>query len=75
MDMRIGLVLAAISLVFLINPAYAYIDPASGSAIMSAVIGLFIALGILVKGYWFKLRSFFGFKLKVPKEKTDSEQS
>lgn len=73
--MKIGLVLAVISIVFIVNPAYAYIDPGSGSAIISGVIGLFIALGILVKGYWFKLRSFFGFKLRVPEEKADSEQS
>ena len=41
------------------SPAYGYIDPGSGSAIMSAIIGLFVAAGMLVKTYWYKLKSFF----------------
>lgn len=72
--MRIGLILAAISIVFLMKPAYAYIDPGSGSAIMSAVIGFIIAVGIVVKGYWFKLKSLFGFKVRVPGEKAERKQ-
>lgn len=39
-------------------PAYGYIDPGSGSAIMSAIIGFFVAAGMLVKTYWYKLKSF-----------------
>ena len=42
-----------------IPPAMAYIDPGSGSAIMSAIIGLFVAVGLAVKTYWYKLKSFF----------------
>ena len=42
-----------------VQPAMAYIDPGSGSAIMSAVIGLFVAIGLAVKTYWYKLKSFF----------------
>lgn len=41
-------------------PAMAYIDPGSGSAIMSAIIGLFVAMGLAIKTYWYKLKSFFG---------------
>ena len=41
------------------DPAYGYIDPGSGSAIMSAIIGFFVAAGMLVKTYWYKLKSFF----------------
>ncbi len=40
-------------------PAIAYIDPGSGSAIMSAIIGLFVAVGLAVKTYWYKLKSIF----------------
>lgn len=42
-----------------ISPAAAYIDPGSGSAIMSAIIGLFVAIGLAVKTYWYKLKSLF----------------
>jgi hypothetical protein len=42
-----------------IQPAMAYIDPGSGSAIMSAIVGLFVAVGIALKTYWYKIKSFF----------------
>ena len=40
-------------------PASAYIDPGSGSAIMSLIIGFFVALGLMVKTYWYKLKALF----------------
>lgn len=52
------------------QPAFAYIDPGSGSAIMSVIIGLFVAIGVLVKTFWFKIKSFFGFS-KVEKTNID----
>ena len=39
--------------------AMAYIDPGSGSAIMSAIIGGAMAIGMAVKTYWYKVKSFF----------------
>lgn len=42
-----------------IQPAMAYIDPGSGSAIMSVIIGFFVAIGITVRTYWYKIKSFF----------------
>ena len=40
-------------------PAMAYIDPGSGSAIMSAIIGAVVATGMVIKTYWYKLKSLF----------------
>lgn len=40
-------------------PVFAYIDPASGSAIVSAIIGIFVALWMSIKSYWYKFKSFF----------------
>tara|TARA_B110000114_G_C14927936_1_gene331261 strand:+ start:148 stop:306 length:159 start_codon:yes stop_codon:yes gene_type:complete len=37
----------------------AYIDPASGSAIMSAVIGFFVAGSLALKTYWYKIKKVF----------------
>ena len=42
-----------------VSPATGYIDPGSGSAIMSAIIGLFVAAGLAVKSYWYKVKSLF----------------
>ncbi len=52
------------------SPAYAYIDPGSGSAIMGAVVGFFVALGLAAKTYWYKLKALFngGNKTQPPSE-------
>ena len=39
--------------------AFAYLDPGSGSAIMSAIIGFIVAISMAVKTYWYKLKSIF----------------
>ena len=46
-------------LLTLATPTMAYIDPGSGRAIMSAAIGFFVAIGLAVKNYWYKIKSFF----------------
>ncbi len=48
----------------------AYIDPGSGSAIMSAVIGFFVAISLAVKTYWYKIKSIFS---KKKANKTDNK--
>lgn len=48
-----------------VQPAMAYIDPGSGSVIMSAIIGFFVALGMAVKTYWYKLKSLFSGKKRT----------
>ena len=52
-----------------VQPAMAYIDPGSGSAIMSAIIGFFVATGLAVKAYWYKIKSLFSKKNKNQTEK------
>ena len=47
-----------------IKPAMAYIDPGSGSAIISAIIGFIAAIVISIKTYWYKIKSFFSNKSK-----------
>ena len=43
-----------------VEPAFAYIDPGSGSAIMSVIIGVFVAIGVLVKVFWYKIKGILG---------------
>jgi hypothetical protein len=54
-------------------PAMAYLDPGSGSAIMSAIIGLFVAIGLTIKTYWYKFKSLF--KGKSTAEESGSDTS
>lgn len=50
----------------------AYIDPASGSAIVSAVIGIFVAIWMTIKTYWYKLKSALSKQFVKKKEKKRS---
>ncbi len=54
--------------------AFAYIDPGSGSAIMSAIVGFFVAVGLAVKTYWYKLKGLFVGK-KAAQEAADTDGS
>jgi hypothetical protein len=46
------------------NAAYAYLDPSTGGMLISAIIGMFATLGLVIKSYWYKLKSFFRKKEK-----------
>lgn len=39
--------------------AHAYLDPSTGSMILSAIIGVFATLALAIKTWWYKLKSLF----------------
>ena len=39
--------------------AFAYLDPSTGSMIVSAIVGILATAGLVIKNYWYKLKSFF----------------
>jgi O-antigen/teichoic acid export membrane protein len=41
------------------SPAYAYLDPGTGSIILQAVVGTIAGGLVLIKLYWYKLKEFF----------------
>ena len=41
------------------SPAYAYMDPGTGSMVTAALISAFATLAFGIKTYWFKLVSLF----------------
>lgn len=43
-------------------PHFAYLDPATGTLIISAVVGFFAAAALLVKNFWYKIKGVFGGK-------------
>ena len=49
------------------TPAYAYIDPGSGSAILTILIGMIVAFGLGIKSFYYKALRFLGFKKKPKK--------
>lgn len=60
-------VLAALMLTPL--PALAYLDPTTGSMLISAIVGLFASLVLAVKTYWYRIKAFF--KPKAAETDTD----
>lgn len=48
-----------VSLVMLAPEAWAYLDPSTGSMILSAVVGMFATAALAVKTYWYKLKALF----------------
>ena len=55
--LRIGLMLAAC--LSITSPAYAYLDPGTGSMLLSAVIGVAAAIALAVKMFWYRLVGLF----------------
>lgn len=49
----------ALSLMTLAPPAFAYLDPSTGSMILSAIVGMFATAALAIKSYWYKLKSLF----------------
>ena len=59
---RFVIIVALIYSVFVLTrPAYAYLDPGSGSMVLQALLGVFAAVMVVVKLYWARLMKFFGF--------------
>jgi hypothetical protein len=64
-----------ISLTFLVAgsmPAYAYLDPGTGSIIAQAAIGAVVAAGVFFRVWWARARVLLG--LAKPTEPVDSEE-
>ena len=64
-QLRVTLLFKLILISILLTPsmAYAYVDPGTGSVIVSSVLGLIAAIGYTFRKYFYKLkRKIFGSK-------------
>lgn len=48
---------ALLALLGLAPPAWAYLDPSTGSMILSAIVGILATVGLAVKTYWYRLKN------------------
>jgi hypothetical protein len=69
--LRIALVLAA--LLSIASPAQAYLDPGTGSMLLSAVIGVVAAVGLALKMFWYQLVGLVRGKRRGPGSRTAGE--
>jgi O-antigen/teichoic acid export membrane protein len=47
------------ALLCLSPPAFAYLDPSTGSMVVSAIVGIFASIALALKTYWYKIKGFF----------------
>lgn len=62
---------AAAALSAMIAPAYAYIDPGTGSIILQGIIGGVAGGLFILRTYWAKVTAFFGGARKAEKAAAD----
>jgi len=48
----------AISLLWAAD-AHAYLDPSTGTMIISAIVGIFASVALALKTYWYRLKKIF----------------
>ena len=65
--------IVAIGLMLLAPMAEAYLDPSTGSLILSAIVGLLATIGLAIKTWWYRIKSLF--RRSTPDPKQDTGQS
>lgn len=51
---------ALLALLLCASPsAFAYLDPSTGSMVVSAIVGIFASIALALKTYWYKVKAFF----------------
>ena len=48
------------------SPAFAYLDPATGSYILQVLAGVFLGVVSVAKVYWLRIRKFIGGLRRLP---------
>ena len=67
---RLVLVIMVILLLMPVS-ALAYLDPTTGSMLISAIVGLFASLVLAIKTYWYRIKTFFKRKPVVESDSDD----
>jgi len=59
----------------LVSPAvFAYLDPSTGSMVVSAIVGIFASIALALKTYWYKIKAFFNSGNKKEPNQQDSSE-
>jgi hypothetical protein len=61
------LILAIVLFAALTTPAYAYIDPGSGSMILQGVLAAIVAIAVTIKLWWHRLLVLLGIRKRTLK--------
>ena len=62
--MKFGQILLVVLLSSLAAPAFAYLDPGTGSMLLQVILGGIAAVGVALKLFWHKIRVALGMSKK-----------
>ncbi len=47
-------------MILVVSPgAFAYLDPSTGSMVVSAIVGILASIALALKTYWYRIKAFF----------------
>ena len=69
----IYIIIVTTILLTIASPAYAYLDPGTGSALLQGILGALAAIAVAVKLYWYRILRFLGLKKKTPMPQTSDQ--
>lgn len=55
----IYLITFALTLLLVSPGAFAYLDPSTGSMVISAIVGIVASIALALKTYWYRIKGFF----------------
>jgi hypothetical protein len=58
-------------LIMLADPAYAYIDPGTGAAVTTAILGFFASIAYTFRKYMYRVKDLFSGKGRKPEASRD----
>lgn len=62
-----------VTAVMLAPEAWAYLDPSTGSMILSAIVGLFATAALAIKTFWYRLKGLV--RRRAPEQPVQREQT
>lgn len=66
-------IILCVALAFSAQPAFAYLDPGTGSTLLQVILGGAAAIGVSLKLYWRKIRSMLTFGRQSQAEDTAAQ--
>lgn len=51
------------------KPAYAYLDPGTGSLLFQSIIALIAGVAVVAKVYWLRIKNFFTYFFTLTRKK------
>ena len=67
--------LIALVVVLFTQPAWAYLDPGTGSMLLQVILGGIAAIGVALKLGWHKIRAALGFRKKPAADEEQNQEA